>query len=410
MALRGLIAVQLVALVALSAVTVWRFPVWALVDERAHYDYVQTVAEERRLPDLCCDLISPEAEAIDEGVFPAPPREDPADRGLAGRSYEAFQPPLYYLVAAAPFAAGGDHMAKVRVLRLLGVGCLLVAASLLWRLARGSPAVFAVALTFLLWPGVVVRTVTVSNAALELPLALAALLAARAAHERRDGRLLALAGALVGLGLLTRLALVVLVPLLAVVALLHVRRGGRRATAALALALPALLLAPWIASNVERYGAPTASALVREMQDPVLNPSGRERGPGDLPELHERLLGGVIAEEWWFELLSPAKRRVRDLFWLLAVAVPLALVVARRPPAWALLCAPLALGVLLMSAGLLVGDWDFFYPRYLYGVLPAAGVAIGAALGRAGPPYAAAVTLLLLGLWAHLGTLTPFAP
>ena len=50
-----------------------------------------------------------------------------------------------------------------------------------------------------------------------------------------------------------------------------------------------------------------------------------------------------------------------------------------------------------MSAGLLVGDWDFFYPRYLYGVLPAAGVAIGAALGRAGPPYAAAVTSAAAG-------------
>ena len=44
-----------------------------------------------------------------------------------------------------------------------------------------------------------------------------------------------------------------------------------------------------------------------------------------------------------------------------------------------------------MSAGLLVGDWDFFYPRYLYGVLPAAGVAIGIALGRAALPYAATV-------------------
>ncbi len=410
MALRALIAVQLAALVALGAVTVLRFPVWALVDERAHYDYVQTVAEEGRLPDLRDELISPEAEAIDEGVFPAPPRTDPAARGLAGRSYEAFQPPLYYVVAAGPFAAGGDHLAKVRVLRLLGLACLLLAAFLLWRLARGSPAVFAVALCFLLWPGVVVRTVTVSNAALELPLALGAMLAARAAHERRDGRLLVLAGALAGLGLLTRLSLVVLLPVLAVVALLHVRRGGRRATAALALALPCLLLAPWVASNVERYGAPTASALVREMQDPVLNPSGRDLGTGDLPDLHERLLGGVIAEEWWSELLSPAKRRLRDVFLLLTLALPLGLVLVRRPPAWALLCAPLALGIGLMSAGLLLGNWDFFYPRYLYGVLPAAGVAIGAALGRVALPYAATVTFSLLVLWAHLGTVTPFTP
>ncbi len=163
-----------------------------------------------------------------------------------------------------------------------------------------------------------------------------------------------------------------------------------------------------MASNVDRYGAPTASALVREMQAPVLNPTGEDLGVDDLRALHGRLLGGVLAEEWWSEFLSPAKRRVRDAFWLLAVAVPLGLVLARRPPAWLLLCAPLALGLLLMTAGLLIGDWDFFYPRYLYGVLPAAGVAIGAALGRAALPYAAVLTVLLLALWAHLGAVTPF--
>ena len=407
MALRALIAVQLAALAALALVTVFRFPVFALVDEAAHYDYVQTIAEEGRLPDLRTELVSPATAALDEGTYPAPARTDPADRGLAGRSYEAFQPPLYYLVAAGPFAAAGSPMAAVRALRLLGAALLALAAYLLWRLARGSPAVFAVALCFLLWPGVVVRTVTASNAALELPMALGALLALRAAHERRDGRVLVLAGALVGLGLLTRLSLVVLVPALAAVALPYLR-DGRRGAAALALALPALLLAPWMASNVDRYGAPTASALVREMQEPVLNPTGADLGAGDLRALHGRLLGGVLAEEWWSELLPAGKRRVRDAFLILAVAVPFALVLVRRPPGWALLCAPLVLGLVLMTAGLLIGDWDFFYPRYLYGVLPAAGVAIGAALGRAALPYAAVVTLLLLGLWAHLSAVTPF--
>ena len=63
-----------------------------------------------------------------------------------------------------------------------------------------------------------------------------------------------------------------------------------------------------------------------------------------------------------------------------------------------------------MSAGLLLGNWDFFYPRYLYGVLPAAGIAIGAALGRVALPYAATVTAPCWCSWAHLGTVTPFTP
>jgi len=34
-------------------------------------------------------------------------------------------------------------------------------------------------------------------------------------------------------------------------------------------------------------------------------------------------VGGMVAEEWWSELLSPGKRRARDAFMLLVLAVPL---------------------------------------------------------------------------------------
>ena len=322
-ALRGLIAVQLVALVALSAVTVWRFPVWALVDERAHYDYVQTVSGGAAPagPLLRPDLARGRGDRRGR-VSPRRRARTPRTAGSRAvrtrrssrRSTTSWPQPR------SPPAA--TTWAKVRVLRLLGVACLLVSALLLWRLARGSPAVFAVALSFLLWPGVVVRTVTVSNAALELPLALggaarrcarrtsAATVGCSRSRERCRARAADPARA--------RGAR----PLLAVVALLHVRRGGRRAPPR---SRSHCRRCCWRRGSLQRqrYGAPTASALVREIQAPVLNPSGRELGaPATCRTLHERLLGGVIAEEWWFELPLPGKRRVRDLFWLLAVASP----------------------------------------------------------------------------------------
>jgi 4-amino-4-deoxy-L-arabinose transferase-like glycosyltransferase len=420
MPLRALIAVELLVIAVAGAATVVRFPVWALVDERAHYDYVQTVATEGRLPWLGRDLISDEAEAIDEGVYPRARRVDPATRGLAGQSYEAFQPPLYYVAAAPVFLAGGDHLAKLRALRALGLVLLMASAGLLWLLARralgrAAGAGFALALTALAWPGVVVRTVTVSNAALELPLDLGALLLLWDAHERRDGRRLALAGLVVGLALLTRLSSVVLVPVLAGVAVGFLRGGGSRRTVALALVLPLLALAPWVASNLDRYGAPTAGAVVRAMQEPVLNSAGRDYGAADLPRLHDRLLNGVLAEEWWSQFLSPVKRRLRDIFVALAFLVPPLLAAVRRPRggarALALLAAPLALALALMTAGLLIGNWDFFYPRYLYGVLPAYGLFAALALGpRASARAAGVLTLGLAGLWAYLATVTPFVP
>src|SRR5262245_61653290 len=68
-----LIGVQLAALLVAAIATVARFPVWALVDEAAHYDYVQSIAEEGRIPVLDEDRVHDEVLAIDEGAYPGAP-------------------------------------------------------------------------------------------------------------------------------------------------------------------------------------------------------------------------------------------------------------------------------------------------------------------------------------------------
>jgi hypothetical protein len=57
--LRALVALQLIALAVLAAVTVGKFRVWADIDERPHYDYVQKLVEDQRIP-RPTDLVSPE--------------------------------------------------------------------------------------------------------------------------------------------------------------------------------------------------------------------------------------------------------------------------------------------------------------------------------------------------------------
>lgn len=418
--MRWLVALGLLVLVVAGASTVVRFPVFALVDERAHYAYVQEVAEQQRLPWLGRAYLSLQAEAIDEGVYPAPPRTDPRARGLAGISYEAFQPPLYYALAAPVFAAAGsDYERKLTAVRAFGFVALVAAAGLLWGLARSvsrgtegpALAVYAGALSVLLWPGVVVRTVTVSNAGLELLLGVAATWALWEAHARRSGRWLLAAGLVVGLGLLTRLTFAAFVPVLVLVAL----GGGFAPRVAVgALALPALLLAPWVVSNLDRYGSPTASGVVREMQEATLNPTGRDYGVADLPDRHRALLNGVLAEEWWSEFLSTPKRRVRDAVMAALFLMPLALALRRRRELGArwLLGLPLLVGLVLMSAGMLAGNWDFFYPRYLHAALPAFAVLAAWAVARTRFALGAfgAVIAGLAGLWAYLSTVTPFVP
>lgn len=420
-ALRALVVVQLAALLAVAVATVALFPVWALVDEAAHFDYVQWIAEDRRLPVLDEDPVHAEVLAIDEGTYPGPARSSAAERDLFGRSYEGFQPPLAHLVATPVYAAAGaDHERKLRALRALGVALLGVAVLLTWLLARrvvpdASLAAFSLALTFFLWPGVVVRAATFSNAALELAVGAALSLALWRALAERSERWLVAAGALFGLALLTKLTLLAFAPALAVACVAFLREGRVRAVAVSA-ALPAAMVAPWLVFNLQHYGALTGSEEVQRLMEPTLNPEGRDYGAGDLPAKHVALLNGVLPDEWWVEFLSSTKRRLRDVLVGLVIAVPimasLRILAPDRGRALTVLLLPLASGILLMSLSLLLDNWDAFYPRYLYGTLPGfavfAALALRRALGERTLLWSAAgLTALLLALWAHLASVTP---
>lgn len=412
-----LVAAQLLVLAVAGIVVAMRFPVWALVDELAHFDYVVTVGQDARLPVLEEDLVSERALTLGGG-----PGGDPAQLGLRGQSYEAFQPPLYYVLLAPVATVGGERLATVRVLRLAGVALLGVAAWLTWLLARrvfaddedgeAPLAAFALALCVLILPAVVVRGVTIANTALALPLALAVVLLCWDALERGDARRLVAAGGVLGLALLTRLELAVLAPLLLGVAWVLWRRGRVGAgPAAAAVALPGLLLAPWLAWNLHRYGALTASDVAKEMQEPVLNPEGRTYGVGDLVDRGRTVIGGALPEEWWVRYLSGAWRAARDAVAAVAVLVPIGLALARPPHrvgrALAFLVAPLVLTLAALAVILLASQFDLVKPRYLHPVLPAYALFVALVLRRWLPPrgiaaLAAGATAATVVLWLVL--------
>jgi hypothetical protein len=193
--LRVLVAIQLAAIVVLGGVTAFRFHIWADVDERAHYVNVQAIAESGRYPRQP-DLVSADVQAITDGTYPRPSPNDPRSQGLAGRSYEAVQPPLYYLLAAPAFLVPVDYRQKVLVLRLFDLALLVATLALAGALCRevlGSRwrAGYAAVLATMLWPGVLVRMITISNDVLALPAGLlVALLAMRAWKRRSPGWLL----------------------------------------------------------------------------------------------------------------------------------------------------------------------------------------------------------------------------
>jgi 4-amino-4-deoxy-L-arabinose transferase-like glycosyltransferase len=429
--LRALIAAQLVVIVVAGLATVFSLPKFT-GDEIAHFSYVQSVAEEGRLPLLGPTLISPQAEAIYEGTYPSPGLIDRTEHGINGRSYEAFQPPLYYLLGAAPFRlAGGDYVVKMRVMRLLGLGLLLAAALLLWRLTVeliGDPGeaepYFAFALTALLWPGIVLRVVTISNSGLEFLIGIGLTLVLWRAWQRRSVGWLIGAAVLIGFGLLTRLTIIFFIPGLLICAFVVLRQAQisartRWLAAAGVVAIPALMMAPWLLSNLDRYGALTGSRIWRQQQEPFLNPDGIQYALSDIPSRLLALTRAPLPEEWWIELLSPLKRWVLTLLMTaLVVLAPLGVLSVkpseRRTQLLVLLALPVGVGLVWICYVLLVVNWDFFLPRYLYPAVPGLMLLAAVSIGRlrSGARVltvsATAITALLTIWWVYLSNVEPF--
>ncbi|MET0817054.1 MAG: hypothetical protein ABWZ67_05840 [Solirubrobacteraceae bacterium] len=408
---RALVVLQVLAIVVLGAATVARFHVWADVDERPHFDYVQAVAEDGRLPELT-DLVSPEVQAITDRTWPEPSPVDPAIRGLAGRSYEAFQPPLYYLVAAPAFLVEADHLRKVKVLRAFDLLLVLAAVALLWRLSGAlRPAdrllAFSAGLVVVLWPGVLVRGITVSNAALELPLVTALLLVTwRLGTEPRRGTRV-LAGVLLGACLLTKSTLISLAPLVLLVGAVDWRRHRDGVGTGLLVALPAALLAPWLAFNVAHYDALTPAAAAREQQRPFVNPDDVQYGVGDAVERTGRMLDQILPVEFLGQL-DVAWVRAATALVVAALVVPavvLAITSPRRRVIW-FFALPVLTGYAMLVLTLLSANWPSFNLRYLYPVLPALAVAVAVAVPRGRERLAWGVvtgcSVLLAAVWIDM--------
>jgi hypothetical protein len=259
---------------------------------------------------------------------------------------------------------------------------------------------FAVALSVVLWPGTILRSTNIGNTPLEIPLTLGFLLFLWEAERRRRWRPLAIAGGLLGLCLLTKVSLQFLAPLFGLVlvrALLR-ERTWRAAGRALAVGLiPVLLIAPWVASNLDRYGSPTVNILgqpqlfsIKKADDgaasPVaVQPSASGTAPPGfadrvtaLPGLNARLFNGVMPQEWEWHL---------GVWWIRAIST--GLVAALALAAAALLAAgplrrrlwflalPALSGLAVMNVVYLLSGEDAFQLRYIYPALLPLAVAVG---------------------------------
>ncbi|MBI2755778.1 MAG: glycosyltransferase family 39 protein [Chloroflexi bacterium] len=230
---------------------------WDNPDEPAHFNYVRQVAETGSLPVLQAgDWDGALLERLKSTRFP--PTES-----IDAIRYESWQPPLYYVLAAPVYAAAppAARLAWLRFLDvLLGAGTL-VAAYGVGRALFGAADWRAVALptTLVGIPMFTAMSAALTNDALANLLATVAtwvsLLAVRSARPRRLALVL---GVVLGAGLLTKLTLLVFLPIGTTAAAWGASRIGGRGAAVRAsgtvvgIAVGAWL--PWLVRNALTYG------------------------------------------------------------------------------------------------------------------------------------------------------------
>ncbi len=273
-------------------------PVWSRVDEAQHADYIAHITQRQwpvegqtRISALILDVMNQTGTYRWHlpGEEPVPPEQGvgdftppPAVSGIALKewtarhlwtySYEAAQPPLFYLVAAPFWLAGksaGGTLGAVYAVRLFNamlVAALapLAAIASLLVVANGRRAVATAALAALV-PGMLLNGTAVTNetlaAVLGGVLTVLALLGVRGGWSLR---LAALVGVVFGLAVLAKLTAAGLVIGLAVAFLWPwvARRTSLvhcLVPAATAAAAALAVFMPWLALNEALYGHPLAT-------------------------------------------------------------------------------------------------------------------------------------------------------
>lgn len=391
-------------------------PVWSRVDEAQHADILAQYAQ-GVVPIEGVTRLQPEIVAVDEATgiyrwyppgtgpppgetdpqaFVAPPASASADakqawmiRHLWGFSYEAMQPPLYYVLAEPDWVLGDGFggtrgaIFAVRLFSALIAACLAPLAYILAltiRPAAERMALFAAGLAALL-PGYVLNVTQITNDGLAAVLGAAlTLIAVKGARDGWSRSLAVTCGALLGAAALTKLTTVGLVPLVAA-AFLWPRAQplrSRVAHGAMAAVVATVIVAPWLLFNMHMYGQPVPSHATRNLLGAVFTPPSATASY--LRASARQVVDEFIAGEPF--AINPLTRL---LVWfaegcLLLAAIGLWISRRRLRLEWLLLLGGAADVVWVVATPYLSGVGGLMPGRYLYPAAAAALVLVAAGL------------------------------
>ncbi len=230
-----------------------------------------------------------------------PPRPD-----VIGGGASALVPPGYpYLIGGAYAATGSTGKGVARVLDgLMGTVAVGLLGLIAWQLTRRRRAALWAMGLGALYPPLIVAGAPLMTESLFLPLVLGAIAAVLEFRESRALRWVVIAGALLGLGVLTKTVGEILTLALALAVWLAPRLSVRALAApALLLAVTVVAVAPWLVRNAEDFGrvVPVSNEVGYGLAgafNPLTrdDPSHQWRPPFTVPEYRPTLLNRGLDE------------------------------------------------------------------------------------------------------------------
>jgi hypothetical protein len=251
-----------------SLVYVVTLPAWDLFDEEQHLDYALGLRD-GRIPTLDDTIRFEIAESAFESdrwkhyrINQPDQAPDPAGMGLEGRSYEAYQPPLYYtLIALVTIPTGDEALPSLYVARFTGALLFVAFVALTWLLARNwlgptsARLPTAVALVVAAVPAAAQAGARVSNDLLAATLILGAIVAITKLLDAPSPGTATLTGLLAAAALLTKSHSLVVVPIIAWGLFVLWKRGQASVKIAACCVLPVIVsLGGLTAWTAVRYG------------------------------------------------------------------------------------------------------------------------------------------------------------
>jgi len=387
--IRILIIFQLFFIVTAGLYIARAYTPWSL-DEGAHYDYIGEIAENGRIPVLK-DPINREVIGIPTGEFY---KGKLKDLGVAGTSYEAFQPPLYYALAAPFWHITSDTSQRYKILRAVGVIFLLltiVMMTILSRLIVGKkwPYALAFCLPVMLAPGMLFRFVFIGNAALEPLVTIIFITFCVKSWQTKSYKWLILSGASLALCFLTRSNLVFLSPILIIISIsIWWQRGKLRKELFFLISSWAtfiILITPWLVLNQINYGTWTAQTQARNIQADWLNYRLVNLHFLDtISEIPQFFTNGFALPQETAGIFGLTNYplvlfSLQVLQFLIApVAVVLGITLYKRSrmrPELIICAAPFFLLIIGLCIAQTISDWPILLTRYAYGGIPTWAIA-----------------------------------